>query len=212
VLRTVPDCYLGGKWLQRYTTPSGKYTWTVSGVLWNNIKERCAKSSATQIREKTYLNSENLFPSFNDFVMWNRAQVGYGLGYDLDSDILKVGDKVYSANTCVLLPPALNRFIQGRNKPRSQALPTGVCQVGNRLWVRCVMKDDVTNKNFNTVSKTLPLHDVERSVELYRHGHVKAIDIWIERLAWSGRYSVDSRVIDFLIDLKHKVENSRSNV
>jgi hypothetical protein len=211
VHKTVPDRYLGGKWLQRYNTPDEKYTWTISGVLWNNIKERCTESSATQAREKTYLNSENLFSSFNDFVIWHRAQVGYGLGYDLDSDILKIGDKVYSADTCVLLPPALNRFIQSRKRPRSQALPTGICKVKNRLWVRCVMKDDVTNKNFDTVNKMLPLYDLERCVELYKHGYIQAIDIWINRLVCSGRYSVDDRVIDFLLDLKHKVKDSSSH-
>ena len=87
--KTQPDCQdTKGKWLQR-CWKDGKYIWTISGVLWNNVKERCTSGSATQSREPTYIGAVNRFEGFQEFVSWHQLQVSYGLGYDLDSDILK---------------------------------------------------------------------------------------------------------------------------
>ena len=65
------DIYKDGRWLQR-TWVNNKYTWTVSGVLWNNIKERCTPNSHTQKRESTYIGSLNKFGTYERFVSWKQ--------------------------------------------------------------------------------------------------------------------------------------------
>ena len=95
-----------GRWVQR-SWIGDKYTWTVSGVLWNNIKERCTPNGVTQSREPTYVGCKNLFKDFESFVEWHQLQIGYGLGYQLDSDILRNGEtaptisETFSPNTKV---------------------------------------------------------------------------------------------------------------
>ena len=199
-MKLAQDIYKDGKWVQR-THIDGKYTWTVSGVLWNNIKERTTPGSATQMREPTYIGSENKFESFENFVLWNRKQIGYGLGYDLDSDILLKNRKVYSEDTCLLIPPALNRFLQSRKKQRTQNLPMGLLRTGNKFLVRNCIKDDISGKDINLVY--CYVSTIQEGIRIYEESVEKSKQIWISRLENSGRYQVDPRVVNFLKNWKY---------
>lgn len=203
--RIAPDKYRDGVWLQRYYV-DGKYTWSVSGVLWNNIKERCKPLGHTQLSEPTYVGAENRFNSFCEFVEWNKEQIGYAMGYDLDADILKNENKYYSKETCLLIPPALNRFIQGRGKNTEKTLPRGLSLVDGRIWVRLTIKDDLTGKVLSLVNQKLPVNNVDEAKLLYRKALSKSVDIWIDRLVFSGRYCVDDKVIDYLLKTKNKID------
>lgn len=123
----IADVHEGGKWLQRKNL-DGKYRWTVSGVLWNNIKERTKEGSSTQKSEPTYVGSVNEFSGYDEFVSWYQKQIGYGFGYNLDADLFRDGPKIYSLSTCVLLPSSLNRFLQSNNSKirKYGELPTGI--------------------------------------------------------------------------------------
>lgn len=202
-MKLTQDIYKDGKWLQR-THIGGKFTWTVSGVLWNNIKERTTPGSATQRREPTYKGAENKFESFEKFVLWNRNQIGYGLGYDLDSDILLKNKKVYSEDTCLLIPPALNRFLQSRKKQRTQDLPTGLLRTGNKILVRNSIKDDISGKDIDLVY--CYVNTIQDGILIYEESVEKSKQIWINRLENSGRYQVDPRVVHFLKNWKYVSE------
>ena len=195
--KTTEDIYTNGRWLQR-TFIDNKYTWTVSGVLWNNIKERCTPNSHTQKRESTYIGSLNKFETYERFVSWNRNQVGYGLGYDLDSDILKQDSKIYSEETCLLIPSALNRFLQSHKRTRTQDLPMGSVWSGSKLWVRMKLMDDVLCKSVDIVNVRVDGENIDLARQLYTEAANKAACIWYDRLANSGQYKVDQKVIDYM--------------
>ena len=161
---------------------------------------------STQSLEPTYIGAENHFKSFGDFVEWNRGQVGYAKGYELDADILKNGSKRYSADRCLLIPPALNRFIQGREKILDKELSRGLCLTRGKIWARLTMVDDLSGERVDLLSERFNVDDVESAKKAYQSALLKSVDIWIDRLAFSDRYCVDDRVIDYLLELSSKIK------
>lgn len=192
------DTFEKGRWLQRRHVGE-KYTWTVSGVLWNNIKERTTVNGSTQSFEPTYIGSENHFADFSEFVNWNRSQIGYAMGYDLDADMLRKDKKVYSPSTCLLIPPQLNRFIQGRSK--NSYLPVGVSEYKNMFCAKCEMLNLDTGKSEIILNSLFS--SVEKAAEAYDAAKNLCASVWVERLE-RGDFVVDARVIQFMKNFKYK--------
>ena len=71
------------------------------------------------------------------FKNWYENQRGCGLKYELDKDLLGNG-KLYSPETCCLLPRELNRMISDR-KTKNRELPTGVVKSGKKYYAHYVM-------------------------------------------------------------------------
>lgn len=183
-----------GEWVQR-SYIGKKYTWTKSGVLWNNIKERCTAGGATQSREPTYVGCINSFTNFQEFTDWHIKQVGYSLGYQLDADILRQDTKEYSESKCVLIPPALNKFLQ-TTETRRGVWPQGIHEYGDRLYVRCRMGN--VKSNLGSFSK----ENVLEAVGLYTSAKNLFAKDWYNRLS-SDEFTVDTRVIEYIKNWKH---------
>lgn len=194
-----PDYQKGGRWVQRGWIGE-KYVWTVSGVLWNNLKERCKEGSATQTREPTYIGAKNEFKDFQEFVIWHRNQVGYGLGYELDSDILKEGHKVYSKEKCLLIPSQLNRFLQSYEKKRG-LYPQGMSLHKNGLL-------DVRVEVFNEVvyRRLFRLEDIHAAKVAYKREKDKCAIAWVHKLKTD--FTVDHRVIEHMKKWRFEHDNS----
>lgn len=64
--------------------------------------------------------------NFQVFAKWLRNNRFYGFGYDLDKDILSKNNKVYSPETCCLVPREINLLFRSRKKPKDSKLPIGV--------------------------------------------------------------------------------------
>ena len=190
--KTTHDIYRDGRWLQRLIV-NGKYTWTTSGVLWNNVKERTTHGSATQLREQSYIGSTNEFISFDDFTLWNKSQVGYALGYELDSDLLSDGIKKYSPNTCLLIPKELNRFLQnnGSGILSIKPFPWGMYESKNKLTVRCSLK--LPNEDKLMMSKSFRLDDLDNAKNYYKNCKNNYLQTWITKLKTS--MTIDDKVI-----------------
>ena len=184
--KTCEDFYDGKKWLQRRWVDN-KYPWTVSGVIWNNIKERTTSNSSTQQREPTYIGSVNLFKSFDVFVEWHRKQVGYGMGYELDSDLLRKDVKVYSENTCLLIPGDLNRFLQGNGQRKyRENLPTGITL--DRTKTKLVVRIGCLG------SRVYESSQLEEAKAHFLEVKTRLKDKWIEWLI-NNKENIDSRVL-----------------
>lgn len=70
----------------------------------------------------------NEWLSYKRFREWYADQVGFSLNYQLDKDLLKHGSgdlKIYSPETCVLLPKEINSFMIG-TEGKMLELPIGV--------------------------------------------------------------------------------------
>ena len=100
--------------------------------LWQGMLERCF-SEKLQTRRPTYKGcsvSDN-FLHYSYFYDWCQQQIGFGKVdengsyWHLDKDLLFVGNKVYSENTCVFAPQETNSFFIDCGNVRGE-YPVGV--------------------------------------------------------------------------------------
>lgn len=100
-------------------------------ALWSSMLERCTKK--LWIKRPTYTGttcSEN-FKSYSFFYEWCQEQVGFGdrdvngNKWQLDKDLLLKGNKHYSEDTCVFVPPVLNLLLS-RCSSSTGEFPLGV--------------------------------------------------------------------------------------
>lgn len=106
--------------------------------IWHNMLRRVA-SKEYQDKNPTYKDctiSES-FKYFHLFFAWYTNQIGANLeGYCLDKDLLIKDNKLYSENTCVLLPIAINQLLVKSNSIRGE-LPIGVSKDRNVYRASC---------------------------------------------------------------------------
>lgn len=117
-----------GKWAVTGIGTDGKYADTRSGSIHRGIKERCHKGSDYQRKFPSYSNcsmSEE-FLDFQFFVEWHMKQAAFGMdGFHIDKDILIPGNKVYSQDTCCLVPGIIN-LLMVRHTDAKTDMPLGV--------------------------------------------------------------------------------------
>ena len=108
----------------------GEYQRTTSGELihayitWSDMFRRCYDAKY-HLRRPSYSQCTvaECWHDFQVFAAWYYNHPHYGLGYQLDKDILVRGNTVYSPETCALVPRVLNMAITGG---RVKGLPQGV--------------------------------------------------------------------------------------
>lgn len=74
--------------------------------------------------------------NFQEFAEWCQWQHGFKRDWHLDKDLLVKGNKVYSPDACVFLPPEVNCFMVKRKSKRGD-LPIGVSMIGTTIVARC---------------------------------------------------------------------------
>ena len=108
-------------------------------MLWTSMLSRCF-SDRCKSEHPTYkvCKVSNNFLNYTFFYDWCQEQVGFGnidekgCSWQLDKDLLIVGNKTYSENSCVFAPQEINSFFIARSNDRGN-YPIGVCfhkQVG----------------------------------------------------------------------------------
>lgn len=93
---------------------------------WQDMLERCYNPKL-HIKSPTYIGC-TVHPdwhNFQNFAEWYTNHEYYGLGYHLDKDLLIEGNKMYSSDTCCLVPVALNSLLNDRSNDRGE-YPQGV--------------------------------------------------------------------------------------
>jgi hypothetical protein len=118
------------------STKDGKQT--VEYTRWVGMLNRCY-DIGTAKRLPTYIGctvSDN-FRNFQYFAKWCNEQIGFGnKGWHLDKDILIKGNKVYSEDNCVFVPPTLNYIVRG-SYYGNIGLPLGVSRFRNKYQAQC---------------------------------------------------------------------------
>lgn len=111
----------GGKYKKNY-----KGNKTLSYTAWDNMIKRCY-CPKTQARRPTYIGCSIVdeWRDFQAFAEWFENNEYSGLGYQLDKDLLFPGNKVYSPDTCCLIPRELNVLLVDHGRARGD-FPIGV--------------------------------------------------------------------------------------
>lgn len=107
---------------------------TLEYSIWQSMIQRCY-STVYQLTRPNYVDCsvDVRWHNFQNFAHWYCNQPGYNKGYELDKDILTHGNKVYSPETCVLVPKEINNLFRDfSNRSSNRELPTGVTKRGNR--------------------------------------------------------------------------------
>lgn len=124
---------------------------------------------------------------YQNFANWMKNQRFYGLGYYLDKDLLVRDNKVYSPDTCVLLPAYINQLVR-RDIDKKGSLPNGVRAVSKSTF----------QATLQTVVGTTSVYGFETSEEAYlkykemKEDYVKSVaDMWfgnIDTKAYEALY------------------------
>lgn len=103
---------------------------------WINMLARCY-DPYTQEKQPAYLDCNvcDEWLCFQNFAEWYVNHESYGLGYSLDKDLLGGSKKLYSPDTCTMLPPELNAMLSGSIASK-KGLPVGANKVDNGYTAR----------------------------------------------------------------------------
>lgn len=120
--RLHPSChgvgYLG--FGEEVATIGGKSTKIYK--IWNSMLGRCYPKFVNVKSAYHGCSVHEDWHNFQNFSRWYREQVGSGLGWHLDKDIRVRGNKVYSEDTCCLVPPEINTLLTNRRNHRGGEL------------------------------------------------------------------------------------------
>lgn len=114
----IPDICRDGKWLRTLGTGKDRRV-TRAGAYYAEMKRRC--NSSLQIgKYKSYAGCTCDFKDFQDFAEWAIIQIGYG--GQLDKDIIRKGNKIYSKDFCSFVPLELNNILTKCESSRGKQL------------------------------------------------------------------------------------------
>lgn len=120
--------------------------------------------------------------NFQNFAEWCKSQIFFGeVGYELDKDIVRRGNRVYCPEFCRFVPGELNRLLINRSNARGR-YKLGVHKNSrnlNKCFTACISKDGVRHHlgNFYTEDEAFTAYKIEKE----RHIKEKA-DIFKHRI------------------------------
>lgn len=184
----VEDFKRDGEWA-RSTKIAGVMHCTRSYSMWNALKYRCKVGGQHQLRFPSYIGCKIAggFEDYQFFVDWHREQVGYGIdGYALDKDIIDKQSKIYSPETCALVPRELNSFYTPHTAVRD--LPQGVYYIEQTGKYKAALSIGNKLKYVGTYGT------IDAAWEAFKEAKEAEAARWVQRLV-AGEFIVDPRVI-----------------
>lgn len=179
----------------------GKYSGSLTGgyrqiyKCWVHMIERCYNQKRLSLFP-TYKGC-TVHPdwhNFQNFAEWYMSQEHQGVGYHIDKDILVKGNKVYSPDTCCLVPMQINSMFSSRGKTIGSEM-TGVTKQKGRFRARL---------NIDGKPKHLGYFDTENEAhEVFLKERVKFVRN--TAIEYEGR--IDISVFEAIMSLADRMEN-----
>ena len=177
---------------------------------WRHILRRCYCPNF-QAKHPAYVGCsvDERWHNFSVFEAWILSKDQFNFSDDnklssrwnIDKDILVKGNKIYSPETCCLVPQEVNSLLAAPNaKGKVTGLPLGVhlaCQQKNGV-VRYSSKVNTGNRNSNHLGT---YDTVEEAFQAYK----KAKETYIKEVAerWKGK--IDDKVYKALLEWKIEI-------
>lgn len=191
-----------GKWIGTQTVDGTPYETQIHSA-WSNMKGRCRKHTKHHTIHPTY-NECSIVPEWEDFQVfadWYSSQVGFesrgddGRVFQLDKDVLLVGNKLYGPDTCVLIPSQLNCFFIDCGGQRGE-FPLGVSYHKTAGKYRSYIREDGKYVHLGL------FHTAAAAEESYLYAKNNLLIKWIARLE-EDNPTVDVRVVAALKQILH---------
>ena len=161
-----------------------KYPAKINGKLlkeyesWTKMLQRCYSNKYKEKRP-TYQNvtccEEWLL--YENFYEWLHSQENFeqwlnGERWEVDKDILVKGNKIYSPDTCCLVPHGVNCLFTKCNKNRSDLLPLGV----RRSWrkFKAICQNPFTKKQ-EYIGLYSTIEEAFRAYKQYKENIIKQV-------------------------------------
>lgn len=121
--------------------------------------------------------------NFQNFAHWLFHNEFYGLGYQVDKDLLVQGNKLYSPDTCLLVPMKLNMVLIENTTP-TRDLPTGVtyCKEKKKYAAQITM-----HSKHKLIGRFKTIDEAEAA-------YIKAKDAYIKEVADEFKGKIDERL------------------
>lgn len=154
----------------------GVYKCTVNKKLtseykhWKLMLLRCYNKKC-QDRKLTYKNClvDESWHNFQNFAQWyeENYKLYMDTNWHLDKDIMVKGNKIYSANTCCLVPGEINSLFVKNNKSRGD-YPIGVSKHKGRIRATIKIKNESIHLgNFDTEEEAF------QACKIAKEAHIK---------------------------------------
>jgi hypothetical protein len=179
---------------RKYTGNSSKVIWICDAYSrWKNMLRRCYHDKHISYSD-VYVDEKWL--KFSNFKAWYEAQVKPDTKYSLDKDLVKGSAKVYSEETCCLLPNEVNQFIVSG-------------KFSTKLIGTCFDKERGTYQAFCKafLGKRISLGRFKTIEEAHRAWQLEKITQLKGMMGWySEREYKTQIVLDSLVSITHKLE------
>lgn len=162
-------------------------------IVWSGMLKRCySQQSMIKAGLKSYIGCYvcDDWLCFAVFAKWYTEHESYGLGYEIDKDLMVRGNKVYSPETCCMLPSQLNTIISVKSGRNSSGY-VGVSKTYNGKYLACVSIDGKERKL-----------GVRNSAEEASKDYVKAKESRVKEKALEWRDKIGKREFDALMGWK----------
>lgn len=170
---------------------------------WYDMLKRCYDKEYHK-KQPTYKNCTvcDEWLNFQNFARWyeeNYYEIE-GEVMCLDKDILFKGNKIYSPETCVIVPQAINKLFTKRQNDRGDST-IGTSPVDGKYMVRCHMINPKTGKSKR---KYLGIYDTqEKAFKIYKYYKEKNIKM----VADYFREQIPDKLYDALYNYEVEIDD-----
>lgn len=169
----------------RESPPSNKKTKACQ--LWENIKNRCEYLPVRyESRFGKYAGSDSCkeWKDFQVFAQWfeDVKEAGYyQIGWELDKNLLYTDNQIYSPETCVFLPPEVNRILNTKSRCRGE-LPMGLSyNIGAGKRKKSISVVFSCKEPEFSLSKVVKVDEIEYGFSLYKAAREKYVHYLAEK-------------------------------
>jgi hypothetical protein len=148
---------------------------TTSYIVWEQMIRRCYSSKQQESISKSYVDCEvcEEWHNYQNFAQWyeeNYYEVP-DQHMQVDKDILIKGNKIYSPDTCVIIPQYINTLFIRNNRKRGQ-YPVGVYYNKRAKKYEAMYKINGKNKHIGYYTS---VDDAFLAYKEYKEDHIKQI-------------------------------------
>ena len=175
----------------------GKRYKHVAYQIWQDMLRRCF-SEAYLSTHTSYIGTKcsDDWKLFSKFLIWFNKN--YISGYQLDKDLLYRGNKLYSENTCIFIPPQVNTYIITSTKARG-ILPVGVHSKDNKFQSTIQIDGKTTHLGIFTdpilAHRAWQKAKIEHAKELMEKYNIAQLQLVIDRLQNDMNNNIITEVI-----------------